>query len=156
MRLTLPRSDHHNQVQITLVHPDWVTTSNLDDSHLTVDLEIPEGSDINDIEVLAHFVGVDGKPDPRVEPVLMKGRVAHAEQTNDAGQSDQPHSDEPVSNLEHPEDSHAADAGVEGDADAGRVGEAEVEQNTGTEPAAGEPETVTPESHHKPRRPKHA
>jgi hypothetical protein len=155
MQLTLPRSDRHNQVLITMVHPEWTTTSTLDDSHPTMELTAPEGIDINDVEVFAHFVGPDGKPDPNELPQLLKGKIAHVEQTNDAGKSGEPDADEHGGDVERPEDTDADAAAVEGAADAGRVGEAEVEQDSDEidEPNSTHPMT---HEHHKSRRPRHA
>jgi hypothetical protein len=154
MKLTLPRNDRFPQVQITVTHPEWVTTSTLDDSHLTMELAVPEGCDINDVEVSAQFLDVHGQPDADSPPTILKEK-AHAAKTNDAGKSDEPHSDESIGDRQHPEDSNPTDAGVQGDADAGRVGEAEVEQDTSSEPATDEAKALGVDAHHKSRRPKH-
>jgi hypothetical protein len=148
MLLTLPRSDFHNQVRITIRHPNWETTTTLDDSHKTFELTAPEGDDIDDIEVSAELIGPTGEVDAQFPPIPLKEK-GHAKQTNDAGESGESNSSEPVSDLEHPGDSDAADAGVQADAAEGRVSEASDEQVTSTE-------ALTPPTHHKPRRPNHA
>jgi hypothetical protein len=149
MHLTMPQSGQSQlQVRITVRHPEWQTTAQVDDSHKTLDLLVPEGINPDEVEVFAEFIGVDGQPDPRFSVMPLKEKVAHVEQTSDAGKSGESHSDEHHSDGEHTEDSTPSDAGVEGDAES--VGEAEDEQDAGTKPSQGE---VT---HHKSRRPKHA
>jgi hypothetical protein len=161
MHLSIPQSGHHHQVRLTIRHPNWETTASLDDSHKTFELIAPEGDDIGDIEVFAEFLGVDGQPDPHFSPIPVKEKGPHEEQKPAAGESGESNSSEPGSDCQHPEDSHPTDAGVEGDADAGRVGEAAVEQDAdegddANEGDEGESTPGQPVKHHKARRPKHA
>ena len=147
MHLTIPQSGQSHQIRITVSHPEWQTTAQVDDTHKTLDLPVPEGINPDEVEVFAEFIGVDGQPDPRFSVMPIKEKATHAEQTGTSGESGESHSDEHVGNGEHPENPAATNTGVEGDAES--VGEADDEQDAGSE-------SQDPVTHHKPRRPKHA
>lgn len=164
MQLSLPQTCLPRQVRLTIRHPEWQTTATLDDTHKTFTLTPPEGIDINEVEVVADFLGVTGQPDPQFPTVTLKEK--HVKQADDAGKSGDPNADESVHVDEHAAEPDTAAASVEAPVagDAGPVSEAGHEQaadETVNEVVIDQATEVVvhhhePGEHHKPRRPKHA
>lgn len=82
-QLNLPQSDRHSQVKITIRHPKGETSTTLDDSHKTMNLHLPEGVDIDDVEIIAQFVGTSGEIDHSMKPMLLKERDEKESESED-------------------------------------------------------------------------
>lgn len=149
-------------MRLTIRHPEWNTEYTLDSTHRTFELTPPEGIDINDVEVVADFIGVTGRPDPGYATEIVKEKyVKPAEQP---GKPDEPDANESAV-VEHSDNADAGVASVEdgGHGDSVSVGEAGDEQvaNETVHEVVLEQATEVvvhrgPVEHHKPRRPKHA
>jgi hypothetical protein len=122
--LTLPNSDRHPQVQITVSHAHWESKTTLDDSHKQLEIKLPEGCHIDDVEIVAHFCNVNGVPDPLTVGMLMKAKVHH--EVKDEGKSPDSHSDDSA-NGATADAEQPATGGSEAEAD-GPVSEAGHEQ----------------------------
>lgn len=105
-----------------------------DDSHKVMDLKLPEGVGIGDVEIAAQFLDRHGKPDPACGPMILKDKVPCAKDE----------SCQPPATVE-PTDGDNADAGSEaatnpgseGATDSQEVGGADLEQ-AGAEPVKEE------------------
>ena len=72
LKVTLPSSQTHPLVRVTVKNPNGETTTTLDDSHSTLEVAIPKGIREDQIEVTAQLCDACGEPDQRMEPVVLK------------------------------------------------------------------------------------
>lgn len=75
MIFTIPKSDKHSQVKITVRTsrgPTWGFETWQDDSLKTFKLDIPQDINVDDVEVFCEYVGGDGKVDHTVSSVVLK------------------------------------------------------------------------------------
>ena len=72
LKVTLPSSQIHPLVRVTVKNPKGETTTTLDDSHSILEVAIPKGIREDQIEVTAQLCDACGKPDERMEPVVLK------------------------------------------------------------------------------------
>lgn len=75
MKISLPRSHKHPLVKVTMRSQKWETSTTLDDSHSTVELNLPDGVNEDDVEVTAAFCHRNGEADGSLSPLLLKSRV---------------------------------------------------------------------------------
>ena len=72
MKVNLPSSQTHPLVRVTVKSPKGETTTTLDDSHLTLEIEVPKGIHEDQVEVTAQLCDARGEPDKRMEPIVLK------------------------------------------------------------------------------------
>jgi len=72
LTVTLPSSQTHPLVRVTVKTPKGETTTTLDDSHSTLEVAIPRGIREDRIEVTAQLCDTRGEPDKRMEPIVLK------------------------------------------------------------------------------------
>ena len=72
LKVNLPSSQTHPLVRVTVKTPKGETTTTLDDSHSTLEVEVPKGIRENQIEVTARLCDAHGVPDERMEPIVLK------------------------------------------------------------------------------------
>lgn len=78
MKLQLPLSDLHSAVRVSAKTPKGLIETTLDNSHKTVDIDLPAGIHEDDVEVVAEFLTNQGIVDKAVEPVVLKTLVVKA------------------------------------------------------------------------------
>jgi len=72
LKVTLPSSQTHPLVRVTVKTPKGETTTTLDDSHSTLEVAVPKGIREEQIEVSAQLCDAHGVPDKRMEPIVLK------------------------------------------------------------------------------------
>lgn len=159
--IRLPQSDIHPMVKLTIIHPEWSRQTTLDDSHKTYHLTPPEGAHLDDIEVIAEFVGRDGEVDIAMRPMLLKEKAEREEENEDNSEGEgevenedacegecesEPEAESGPADHDESADGHVSDSSVapagvddgEVDETSRPVGEAEDKQETDPEPPAEE------------------
>jgi len=75
MIFTIPKSDKHSQVKITVRTsrgPAWGLMACQDNSLKTFSFDIPADINVDDVEVFCEFVGDDGQVDHKVSSTVLK------------------------------------------------------------------------------------
>ena len=72
MKVNLPSSQTHPLVRVTVKSPKGETTTTLDDTHSTLEIEVPKGIREDQVEVAAQLCDSRGEPDKRMEPIVLK------------------------------------------------------------------------------------
>jgi hypothetical protein len=89
--MPLPNSANHPQVKVLINHPLMTVETTVDNSHRHVDINLPEGADVDDLEILAQFISRDGDVDPAYKTMILKERVTkNAEATQPGSESPEP------------------------------------------------------------------
>jgi len=74
--LPVPHSEAHPVTRLTIETPRGVRTASFDESHKECQIALPDGVLPEEEGVYAEFCGQDGRPDPRMKPVVIQEPTA--------------------------------------------------------------------------------